>query len=209
MPHRVGLLGGTFDPVHVGHLVAAEEARAALALDEVMFVPAAEPPHKPGRPITPARHRLAMLELAVEDHSGFSVSRIDVDRAGPHYTVDLLRLARDQLRPGTELFFLMGMDSLSELATWRDPETIIRLARPVVVDRPGYEADLAALEKAVPGVTERVAFVTMPLIGISGTDLRRRVAAGSPIRYQVPAAVERYVRRHRLYLETADDTGTE
>ena len=118
---RLGVFGGTFDPIHHGHLVAAEEVRARLKLDKVLFVPAGMPPHKLDLDITPTRHRLAMLQLAIESNPGFALSRVDIDRHGPCYTVDMLALLHDEYGPGTELFFLMGMDSLAELITWRDP----------------------------------------------------------------------------------------
>jgi nicotinate-nucleotide adenylyltransferase len=196
---RLAVFGGTFDPVHHGHLIAAEEVRCALRLEAVVFVPAAVPPHKLGDSMAQARHRLAMLELATGGNPGFRISRVDLDRPGPHFTVDMLRLLAESLDDGTELFLMMGADSLRDLPTWRDPPGILAQARVVVVDRPGYAPDRAALEAALPGLAERLVVVPMPLIGIAASDVERRVGEGRPIRYQVPAAVEAYIYANGLY----------
>ncbi len=200
---RLGVFGGTFDPIHYGHLVAAEEVRYRLRLDKVLFVPAGMPPHKLDHDITPTRHRLAMLELAIASNPGFALSRVDIDRHGPCYTVDTLALLHEEYGPGTELFFLMGMDSLADLLTWKDPERLIRLARIVVVGRPGFQADVDELDKVLPGAAERICIVDTPLMEVSSSDIRQRVREGAPIRYQVPEAVEAYIREHRLYLDDA------
>jgi len=198
---RLGVFGGTFDPVHYGHLVAAEEVRYRLRLDKVLFVPAGMPPHKLDHDITPTRHRLAMLELAIASNPGFALSRVDIDRHGPCYTVDTLALLHEEYGPGTELFFLMGMDSLAEILTWKEPERLIRLAQIVVVGRPGFQADVDELDKVLPGAAERISIVDTPLMEVSSGDIRQRVREGAPIRYQVPEAVEAYIRAHRLYLD--------
>ena len=198
---RLGVFGGTFDPVHYGHLVAAEEVRYRLRLDKVLFVPAGMPPHKLDHDITPTRHRLAMLELAIASNPGFALSRVDIDRHGPCYTVDTLALLHQEYGPGTELFFLMGMDSLAEILTWKEPERLIRLAQIVVVGRPGFQADVDELDKVLPGAAERISIVDTPLMEVSSSDIRQRVREGAPIRYQVPEAVEAYIRAHRLYLD--------
>jgi len=195
---RLGVLGGTFDPPHYGHLVLAEAARVQLRLERVLFVPAGQPPHKPGRPITPAHHRVAMVEAAIADNPAFALSRVDLDRAGPHYTVEMLALLRQEY-PGAELYFLMGEDSLVEFPTWRDPAGIVRQAHVAVMPRPGYEPDLAALERAVPGVRERLVWLDAPWLDITASDLRRRVREGLPLRYLVPPPVEVYIREHRPY----------
>lgn len=197
---RLGVFGGTFDPVHCGHLVAAEEVRYRLRLDKVLFVPAGMPPHKLDHDITPTRHRLAMLELAIASNPGFALSRVDIDRHGPCYTVDTLALLHEEYGPGTELFFLMGMDSLADLLTWKEPERLIRLAWIVVVGRPGFQADVDELDKVLPGAAERICIVDTPLMEVSSSDIRQRVREGAPIRYQVPEAVEAYIRAHRLYV---------
>ncbi|MDH7488977.1 MAG: nicotinate-nucleotide adenylyltransferase [Anaerolineae bacterium] len=198
---RLGVFGGTFDPVHYGHLVAAEEVRYRLRLDKVLFVPAGMPPHKLDHDITPTRHRVAMLELAIASNPGFALSRVDIDRHGPCYTVDTLALLHEEYGPGAELFFLMGMDSLADILTWKDPERLIRLARIVVVGRPGFQADVDELDKVLPGAAERICIVDTPLMEVSSSDIRQRVREGAPIRYQVPEAVEAYIRAHRLYVD--------
>ncbi|MBC7258415.1 MAG: nicotinate-nucleotide adenylyltransferase [Chloroflexi bacterium] len=200
---RLGVFGGTFDPVHYGHLVAAEEVRYRLRLDKVLFVPAGMPPHKLDHDITPTRHRVAMLELAIASNPGFALSRVDIDRHGPCYTVDTLALLHEEYGPGTELFFLMGMDSLAEILTWKDPERLIRLAQIVVVGRPGFQADVDELDKVLPGAAERISIVDTPLMEVSSSDIRQRVREGAPIRYQVPETVEAYIRAHRLYVGDA------
>jgi nicotinate-nucleotide adenylyltransferase len=194
----LGLLGGTFDPPHYGHLVLAETARVQLRLDRVLFVVAGLPPHKPGRPITPDRHRAAMVEVAIADNPAFAISRVDVDRPGPHYTVETLSLLRREY-PEAELFFLVGGDSLAQFLTWRDPVGILRQARLAVMPRPGYEPDLTALEQVLPDVHDRLAWLDAPYLDVSASDLRRRVREGLPIRYLVPPSVEAFVREHRLY----------
>lgn len=194
----LGILGGTFDPPHYGHLALAENGRAQLKLDRVLFVPAGQQPLKSGRAITPARHRVAMVEAAIADNPAFAVSRIDLDRPGPHYTVEMLALLRQE-HPGAELFFLMGGDSLADFLAWRDPASIARQAVLAVMARPGYEPDLAALERSIPHIRERLVWLDAPHLDISASDLRRRARAGLPLRYLVPPPVESYIREHRLY----------
>jgi nicotinate-nucleotide adenylyltransferase len=195
---RLGIFGGTFDPVHLGHLIVATEIRHALALDRVLFLPAGEPPHKQGWTVSPAAHRVAMLRLALADDPGFGLCLHDVERPGLSYTADTLADLAARW-PAAELFFLMGEDSLRDLPTWREPARIIAAARLAVVARPGIDTDLADLEPVLPGISQRVELTPAPEIGIAARDLRARVAAGRPIRYQVPAAVERYIREHGLY----------
>ncbi len=195
---RIGVLGGTFDPIHYGHLAAAEEARAKLSLQEVIFVVAGIPPHKLGEEITPAEERYAMVELAIASNPHFSLSRIDIDRPGPSYTVDTIALLRQKRTE--EIYFIMGMDSLMEIDTWREPQRLIQLCRLVAVERPGFIPDLERLEAAVPGITARTEIIDMPEVEISSTDLQRRVRQGLPIKYQVPPEVEEYIYKHRLYL---------
>lgn len=195
---RLGVLGGTFDPPHYGHLALAENARAQLGLAAVLFVPAGQPPHKPGRPISPARRREAMVLAAIADAPTFRLSRVDLTRPGPHYTADMLALLRRE-HPEAELFFLMGGDSLAQFATWHAPATIVRLATLAVMRRPGYEPDWATLEAAAPGIRQRVVWLDVPYLGLSSSDLRRRARDGLPLRYLLPPAVEEYIRTHRLY----------
>ena len=200
MAVKLGILGGTFDPIHYGHLIAAQEVLWALGLEQVLFVPAGVPPHKPGAIVSPAHHRVAMVELAVRGNPSFVVSRVDVDRPGPAYSVDMVRLLREERGPEAEFYFIVGLDSLNDILTWHDPQRLISLAMLAVVMRPGYPMpDLARLERSVPGISQRVCFVPMPEIGISSSDLRHRVAIDQPIRYQLPEAVEAYIYRQGLY----------
>jgi len=198
---RLGILGGTFDPIHHGHLLAAEEAHHQLALDRVLFVPAGVPPHKPARPISPADHRVRMVELAIANKPHFALSRVDVDRPGPSYTVHTLELLRARWGPGPQFFFIEGNDSLSDIACWYQPQRLIELCELAVVARPGAQIDLAGLERQVPGITGRIHWVQIPLLQISSSDLRARVRAGRSISYLVPREVEDYIRRHGLYRE--------
>jgi nicotinate-nucleotide adenylyltransferase len=195
---KLGVIGGTFDPPHYGHLVLAENGRVQLRLDRVLFVPAKQPPHKPGRPITPAHHRVAMVEAAIAGNPAFVLSHVDLDRSGPHYTVEMLALLRRE-NPGADLYFLMGGDSLAEFLTWRDPVGIVQQARLAVMQRPGCEPDLVALEQAVPGLYERFVWLDAPYLDIAASDLRRRVRVGLPLRYLVPPPVEDYIREYHLY----------
>ncbi len=195
---RVGILGGTFDPPHMGHLVIAQEALTQLGLAQVIFAPTRQPPHKIGNAITPIEHRVEMVRRAIAPHLQFMLSRVDVDRAGPTYTVDTLRLLREQLGP-VDLYFIMGMDSLASLLTWHAPEELIRLCRLAVFNRPGFAVDLDALEAQLPGVRERVALLSAPTLDIAASDLQRRVRAGLPITHLVPEAVAAYIAEQGLY----------
>lgn len=197
-PKSLGVLGGTFDPPHYGHLALAENGRVQLQLDRILFVPTGQQPLKPDRPITPAHHRVAMVEAAIADNPAFAVSRVDLARPGPHYTVGMLALLRQE-HPEAELFFLMGGDSLADFLAWRDPASIVRQARLAVMRRPGYEPDLAALEQTVPGLCERLVWLDAPHLEIAASDLRRRVREGLPLRYLVPPMVETYICEHNLY----------
>lgn len=199
---RLGILGGTFDPIHFGHLLAAEETRSALPLDRVLFAPAGDPPHKQGHSILPVAHRLRMVQLAIADNPAFAICNVDIDRPGPHYTVDTIHLIRSEWgTDANETFFIMGVDSLAHLLSWHQPGRLIELCRLAVVARPGYRTDLGKLEAALPGINHRLDWVEMPVLGISSSDLQRRVREGRSIRYQVPAAVAEYVVQHKLYRE--------
>jgi nicotinate-nucleotide adenylyltransferase len=196
---RLGVLGGTFDPIHYAHLVIAEEARVRLQLDRVLFVPSGQPPHKLTKAVSPTDHRLAMVQLAIASNPYFELSRLDADRCGPCYSVDLLEVLSGRLEPTDELYFIVGLDSLAELPTWHDPARLIRLCRLVVVRRPGYHLDLVQLETDLPGVVDRLTFIEAPEMGISSTEIQHRVQAGLPIKYQLPEAVEGYIFGHGLY----------
>jgi nicotinate-nucleotide adenylyltransferase len=198
---RVGVLGGTFDPVHIGHLLLAEEGRGTLGLERVLFVPAGEPWRKAGRELSSAEHRLAMVRLAVEDARGFEVSTVEIERRGPTYTADTLEALRQEMSSSGEAFFIMGQDALADLPHWRDPERIIAVASLAVASRVGWEdAQAAALEERVPGISERLVWLDMPHVAISSTAVRDRVRQGLSIRYWVPAPVEDYIRQNSLYV---------
>ncbi len=196
---RLGILGGTFDPIHHGHLVAAQEVQHQLALDQVLFVPAGTPPHKPPQPISPIHHRLRMVELAIAGKPHFALSRLDADRPGPCYTVDTLQLLRREWGPGPLFVFIIGADSLADLLTWHQPQRLIELCELAAVTRPGVEVDLPRLAEHLPGITARLHLVQMPLLEISSSDLRARVRAGRPISYLVPPTVEAYILEQGLY----------
>jgi len=196
---RIGIFGGAFDPIHFGHLILAEEACARLALDCVYFVPTGDPPHKQDRRLTPVAHRLQMTELATALAANFFVSRIDAERPGPHYSVDMVQLLQAQLGAQAQLYFLMGMDSLRDLLTWHNPQWLVDYCTLVVLNRPEITPDWAALEAALPDLRARLILLEMPALAISSTLLRARIAAGEPIRYQTPAAVEAYIRKYGLY----------
>jgi nicotinate-nucleotide adenylyltransferase len=204
---RVGVIGGTFDPIHVGHLIVAEGARDVLSLQRVVFVPAGQPPHKRSTRISPAAHRLAMVRLAIAGNAYFATSRVDIDRRGPSYTVDTIRLLHEAWGPEVEVYFLIGGDSLVELPTWYQPQRLLEICQVVAVPRPGYEPDLDAVNDRIPGVSERIQILDLPLVDLSATEIRDRVRDRRSIRYLVPASVERYIHRHRLYREQWVRTG--
>ena len=198
---RLGILGGTFDPPHVGHLILAEEARRALELEQVLFVPAGAPWRKAGRELSPREDRLAMVQLAVGDSPHFAVSILEIEREGPSYTAETLAALHQQLPDDSEIFFIVGQDSLADLPNWRQPQRIISLARLAVAVRTDWEAAKAdALEKEVPGISQRLVWLDMPRIDISSTAVRDRVRQGLSIRSWVPPAVEEYIRQHGLYV---------
>lgn len=196
---RIGIFGGTFDPPHVGHQILAAEAAAQLALQRVLWVLTPNPPHKQGQPISDDQIRLKLVRAAVAGNPRFTVSTIEFNRPGPHYAADTLSaLARRY--PGAELVYLMGGDSLRDLPTWHEPHLFLqRCAGVGVMRRPGDAIDLASLESRLPGITAKTAFVDAPLIEISASDIRARVAAGRPYRYLVPPAVYRWMERMQLY----------
>ena len=198
---NIGVLGGTFDPIHMGHLVLAEEVRARLDLAEILFVPAGQPWLKVGSPVSPAGHRVEMVRLAIDDRPYFKLSTIEIERAGPTYTVDTIAELKAQLETGDELFFILGRDNLAELPRWRQPERLITMCRLVAVPRPGYPLpDLKALEAGIPGLSQRVVLLDRPEIDISASAIRDRVVQGLPIHHLVTEPVAGYIRQHRLYL---------
>jgi nicotinate-nucleotide adenylyltransferase len=196
-------MGGTFDPVHIGHLAIAEEAREALRLERILFVPAGAPPHKPASDVTAVAHRLAMVTLAIADNPAFELSRIEVDRPGPSYTVDTLEaMARGDgpAAPHPELTVILSAETFVDLPDWHEPERLFEAARVAVVPREGYPApDPAWLSARFPGREGRVSYLEGPRLGLSSTAIRARVAAGRSIRYLVPSTVEAYIVEHQLY----------
>jgi len=200
---NIGILGGTFDPIHIGHLVVAEEARIKLGFKEVLFVPAGEPWLKVDRNITPAVHRVEMVRRAIADNPHFKLCTLEVERPGPSYTVDTLIRLQEQLGGKASLFFILGRDALAELPLWKEPQKLVQLCRLVVAPRLGAR-DFKHLETAIPGLRDKVIQLDMPVIGISSSEIRQRLAQGLPIRYLVPPEVEKYITEQGLYLGRSD-----
>ena len=197
---NIGVLGGTFDPVHAGHLVIAEEARLRLSLARVIFVPAGQPWLKTGRTLTPAVHRVEMVRQAIAAKPYFELSIIEVDRPGPSYSVETITILQQQLGAEARFFFLVGWDSLAELPQWKEPDRLIQLCKVVAVTRPGFSRpDLKALESSVPGVTQSVVWLDIPPVDISSSDIRKRVAQGLSIHDLVSDEVESYIKEKKLY----------
>jgi nicotinate-nucleotide adenylyltransferase len=197
----VGIFGGTFDPVHLGHLILAEQCRDQVGLDQVLFIPSARPPHKQSQTLTPFEKRVEMLALAISGQSAFRVDEMEKDRPGLSYTVDTLRLLKERLAE-PEMYLILGSDSLADLPGWHDPCGILRLATLLIVARPGWETpSIDALRQALNcgEVPVRMEMVQAPLIDIASRDLRQRVAAGRSIRYLVPRAVEVYIQEKKLW----------
>jgi nicotinate-nucleotide adenylyltransferase len=199
---NIGVLGGTFDPIHIGHLVVAEEARIKVGFNEVLFVPAGQPLLKPARSITPAAHRVQMVRRAIADNPHFKLCTLEVERPGPSYTVDTLTMLREQLGSEASLSFILGRDTLAGLPSWKEPKKLVQLCRLVVAPRLGSK-DLKHLETEIPGLLDKVIQLDMPVIGISSSGIRRRIAQGLPIRYLVPAEVERYITEQKIYMTSA------
>lgn len=200
---RVGIFGGTFDPIHIGHLVLAEQCREQCRLDEVWFVPASVPPHKQDTIISPANARCEMIEFAIAGNPQFRLSRIELDRAGPSYTVTTLEGLHAE-DPTRELFLLVGADSIRDLPTWRQPERILELATVVAVNRgrdllTPAEVEQRLIDHVGPVASTRIRCIQMPGIDVSASDIRRRIEVGLSIRYLVPRAVEMYIHERRIY----------
>jgi nicotinate-nucleotide adenylyltransferase len=197
---RVGILGGTFDPIHIGHLILAEEARLTLSLDRVIFMPAGRPWRKPQSDVSPAQHRLAMLTLAIMGNPAFEVSRIEVDREGATYTADTLQELHAHFDSETDAWFILGSDALLDLQHWRDPARILAQVRLAVATRGALtEEELAPLVGLLPNLKQRTDAVPMPPVGISSSELRRRLRDGVSTRYWLPNDVRRYAAEHGLY----------
>jgi len=197
---NIGILGGTFDPVHVGHMAVADEAISRLGLDEVLFIPAGKPYLKADVRILPVEYRLKMVKLAIAGKPCFKLSTIEIERKGPTYTVDTIAELRRRFGAGDELFFIFGWDKLIEMSEWHQPGRLISLCRLVAVPRVGYPLpDLNSLEAAIPGLSQRVIMLDKPEIDISASMIRERVRQGLSISGLVPEAVERYIKEYGLY----------
>lgn len=202
---KIGVFGGTFDPIHFGHLLLAESCREQCGLDRVWFVPAATPPHKQEREISAEKHRVEMLSLAISGHASFEINTSEIDRGGVTYTTDTLEIFAAE-QPDAEFFLLIGADSLDDFLTWRDPARICELALPIVINRPGYDApNLAKLSTVISAdrlAAAREHQVESPWIDLSSTNIRQRVRDQQSIRYRTPRSVEKYIETSGLYQET-------
>jgi nicotinate-nucleotide adenylyltransferase len=196
MSRRIGIMGGTFDPIHYGHLVAAEEARWQFRLDQVLFIPAGRPWQKPVG-VSPAEDRYLMTVIATASNPAFAVSRLEVDTPGPTYTADTLRRLRAELPQGTRLLFIGGADLLQQLPTWKEPEQILALVELIAATRPEFDVD--DVIRKVPAAAGRLHRMEIPALAISSSDIRARVARGAPIEYLVPEGVARYIEKRALY----------
>ncbi len=198
---NIGVLGGTFDPIHNGHLIVAEDTRTRLNLGEVLFVPAGQPWLKANSFILAAEHRVRMVRLAIADKPYFKLSAIEIDRAGPSYTIDTITELQAQLGAGDELFFILGWDNLTELPRWKEPSRLIKMCRLVAVPRVGYPSpDLNSLEATIPGLSQQVVLLDKPEVDISASVIRQRVAQSLSINHLVPEPVDEYIKRHKLYV---------
>jgi nicotinate-nucleotide adenylyltransferase len=196
---RLGIFGGTFDPPHLGHLILAGEALAQLGLEKILFVLTADPPHKQDRRITPVEDRLAMLEAALEGLPNFEISRVEIDRPGPHYVVDSIRLLREQF-PAHGLVYLIGGDSLDSLPTWHAPQDLVAAISALgVMRRPGTQIQLDELEAELPGLSAKIEFIDAPLLEIASREIRQRIAAGGHYRYYLPPKLVKVIETRGLY----------
>lgn len=202
---RLGLLGGTFDPVHLGHLIVARAVAELLPLDQVLFVPAGQPWMKQGQSLSPGHHRKAMVGLAVAEDPRFEVCTLELDRPGITYTVDTLEELKAQRGAGDEFFFIMGVDTLEGFLRWKAPHRVLQLATVVVVPRPGGRTDtVEAVKRTMPGAADRLVLAQTPLVDVSASDVRRRVAGGLPIQHLVPEEVAAYIEKQGLYQGAGD-----
>ena len=196
---NIGILGGTFDPIHIGHLILAEEARVQLRFNEIFFVPAGQPWLKAGRSITPAFHRVEMVRRAIAGNPYFKLCTLEVERSGLSYTVDTLMALREQLGAETFFFFILGRDTLADLPLWKEPNRLIQVCHLVVAPRISPGINLDSLEASVPGIKNNIIQLDMPVIEISSSVIRQRLAQGLSIRYLVPHEVERYITERKVY----------
>ena len=198
---KIGIMGGTFDPIHLGHLATAEAVRELFALNEILFIPAARPPHKLSRHVTDEHHRLAMTTLATRSNKFFRVSDMELKRTGLSYTLDTMAELHAQFGSATELFFIIGADSLADLSKWHEAKKLVARSHFIATTRPGVDIDFSAAEKFFGSLAdEHIHRVTTPAIEISSTQIRQRVKLGRSIKYLVPEAVEEYILQEGLYL---------
>ena len=196
---QIGLFGGTFDPPHLGHLILASEAQSQLELTRLLWILTPEPPHKQDQVITPIEHRLAMVKLAIADDPTFELSHVELDRPGPHYTLDTVKIIAAQ-NPDAEIVPIIGGDSLGDLPTWHQPRELLYACHWVgVMRRPGDEDNLEALERELPGISSKVHYVDAPLLEIASREIRSRIATGRSVRYYLPQSVFEYITEHHLY----------
>lgn len=194
----IGIMGGTFDPIHYGHLIIAEESRREFRLDKVIFVPAGEPPHKKDYTVSSAEHRYALTIIATASHPDFVCSRMEIERPGPSYSIDTIRQIKETYPQGTKVYFITGADAMAEILTWHEHDKLKSICKFIAATRPGY--NLAELkDRLPPDYLDQIIFLEVPGVHISSTELRARVAAGNPIKYMVPEAVEIYIEKHGLY----------
>ncbi len=199
---KVGVLGGTFDPIHLGHLAIVKEIKRKLALEEILFVPAGQPVFKEDRQISAGQHRLEMVILATSETPFFNVSTIELERQGPSYSIDTVNELIIQLGVRTDLYLIVGFDALRDLPNWKEPTQLLRLCQIVAAKRPGHpEIDMESLESEVPGVSEKIMIINVPQVDVSATEIRKRVASGQEIVGIVPEAVANYIERNGLYVE--------
>jgi len=198
---RVGIYGGTFDPIHIGHLAIAEESRAALQLNRVLIIPAARQPLKSEAQGAAPHHRLAMARLACADNPAFRVDELELRRPAPSYSVDTVQSLHERLGESTQLWFILGVDAARDLPRWHRVVELVALARVCIVGRPGYKLHRPSLEAALPALVGRYRLIDGPQLNISSSALRRRLALGQPVRYQVPEPVRSYIEAHSLYID--------
>ena len=199
---KIGILGGTFDPIHNGHLAIAEEARPDLNLEEVLFLPAGQPWMKSDRPILAAVHRVEMIKLAIEGRPYFKLSTIEAEQEGPSYTVDTIAKLKGPSAAASDLYFIIGWDNLARITLWKNPLKLIKLCFLVAVPRPGYDrSDIDKLETEIPGISKKIILMDAPRVDISATDIRDKVAQGLSIKGLVPEKVAAYIKENRLYLK--------
>ena len=205
---KIGILGGTFDPIHNGHLAIAEEARAYLNLNEVLFLPAGQPWMKSDRSISPAHHRVAMISLALQARPWFKYSTMEIEHQGPSYSVDSVAELKAKAVEATDWYFILGWDNLSKIPQWKEPAKMIEMCFLVAVPRPGYDRpNIKKLEAKIPGISKKIILMDKPRVDISATDIRSKVAQGLSIDGLVPEAVERYIKENGLYRKLSDRPG--